>query len=1200
MKNKFLPILFSSFLILGAAISFSENKEAFVLQAYDDLSVSNTGDGFVLLDKEFSVDEGFVYTGELYYHDEAQAGGLVFGGVENEHYYVLTLDRYENHIKLLDFRLSESRVDELYACDFIGNNYNTEEGWNVTEQEWRHINPQVRTIPNVNMKVVVSIEEGHAYTEIYVEGIRRFRDTTIDLNKDGNYVAGKVGLNVFNGSVTLKDIQAGKSDYSYFTEAYRNQYHFQPFAKWTNDPNALVYYNGWYHIFYQTNPFGLLWSDMYWGHARSRDLIHFEYMPLCLFPSNNDDGSVSYMWSGCAVAYYKGMSEEVDSRNWFPKGNGNGLFAIYTEDRCGGYEEAQNQMIITSDDEGLTWIKRDTIYQRERTPYYDRKIDWRDPKIFPAAKDESGKVTTWGMSLSSYALNKGWLMQSTDLINWRYTQQFALPTPECIGIGQLEDEEGVTHTYLTNKSRTYLFGSIGIYNGDLHFVDEEGVNISTYSLEEMKAKLKPLDFGPDSYASQSFYISDPASEYYGKDIVINWFSGDLNASYCTGPGEYASLRGRWNGGFTTPVEYGIYTDSKGEMRLSQKAITVNNEHLDRDETKKIEFKDYPIDFQTGNLLKDVHSHTFELEASITVKDNAPIIFKVDVGEDEYMQFGWNSTDGYYVDRTYLDDKGINTNIDWHTKYASHILGDSDTKTFYVLNDNGGLEVFCEDYSIPFYFVTTADISSNGASLFVDGPVDNKDTEDVLECSIVNYLRVNEIKSAYQKEKAPGEGALYVSSTSVSLDTKLSTSKFVSCWYTGESKVDIKEISNTGAVEGVVSDNGISLKAIKEGTASYKVSADEQEQIIEVKVNNASFESDFTFNKDNIISGSWSMTNNALIGEKPSGNGFILAEESASDFTYTGTFDINYGTAGALVFRAQKDMSSYLVCNYDAGEKVVKLWSAHGELTRSNPVDVFSTNVSLSIKAVGSELTISINGNEVIQYTLLDNEPLAGYFGVNVFSSKVTFKNLSLIEDEQTYDYTDGELEIDLGVSQFVSEVYNVTKDNTKLQPGYYRQSSDKLYISKEYFGLLDNGTYIFKVVGSMSIITVTVNVNKAGQELVIHDVTIEKGLDVNVYVGSYNVSSISVNGNPLDHSKYHVQNYVLTIDSSVFNEGQNEAKINNLLSFKVTVKNSSEVVPISTSGCGGSIASASILLSSLSLFTALLVIISIKRRKEDK
>ena len=136
-------------------------------------------------------------------------------------------------------------------------------------------------------------------------------------------------------------------------------------------------------------------------------------------------------------------------------------------------------------------------------------------------------------------------MRSTDLVNWYYDSFFALPTPECIGIGVLEDENGVEHAYLTNKSRTYLFGSIGLNAGSLRFIDEDGVNIMNYSLAEMEQKLKPLDFGPDSYASQSFYITDPESEYCGKDIVLNWFSGDLNASFCTGPGEYANLRKRW-------------------------------------------------------------------------------------------------------------------------------------------------------------------------------------------------------------------------------------------------------------------------------------------------------------------------------------------------------------------------------------------------------------------------------------------------------------------------------------------------------------------------------------------------------------------------------------------------------------------------------------------------------------------------------
>ena len=1194
MKNKLISAFFTaSILMSGFLTIINSNKDVTRVQAYEDLTVSNSGDGFVLMDKEYSATESFVYTGELYYHDNTQAGGLVFGGIENEHYYVLTMDRAENHIKLIDFKIGQS-VNVLYTCDFIGNDKN------VKPQEWSFINSRVRNISNINLKVVVSVEDAHAYAEFYVEGIKRFgTDTIIDLNKDGDYVGGQLGLNVFNGHVTLKNIEAGVSDYSYFSEAYRNQYHFQPFSKWSNDPNALCYYNGWYHVFYQTNPFGLLWDAMFWGHARSRDLIHFEYLPICLFPSNNDDGSTSYMWSGCAVSYYKGMSEVIDERNCFPNGNGNGLLAIFTEDRCGGYEEAQNQIVITSDDEGLTWEKRDVIYQRDKTPYYDRKIDWRDPKIFPAEIDNDGKVTTWGMTLSSYALNKGWLMQSKDLINWHYTRQFYLPTPECIGLGVLKDEAGNEHAYITNKSRTYLFGSIGFYNNELRFVDEDGVDISQYTLEEMKNKLKPLDFGPDSYASQSFYISDPASEYYGKDIVLNWFSGDLNASYCTGPGEYASLRGRWNGGFTTPVEYGIKTTSDGLM-MTQKPITINNEHLEK--TNIVNVTSIKVDEQTENLLKDVHSHTFELKASIKVSENSPIIFRVDVGEDEYMQFGWNNVDGYYVDRTYLDDKGINTNVDWHAKYASHILGESDTKTFYVLNDNGGLEVFCEDYSIPFYFVTTASISSNGAYLLVDGPKDDESTTEIDERAVVNYLEVNEIKSAYQKQKAPGEGVLYVANNEVNMDTILSSNKFVSAYYTGSTELVWEELENNGVVEKTYSNYGLSLKAIKAGTASFKVIADDKEEIINVTVSEGYFNTDFTFNKDSVISGSWMMSNNALIGEKNSGNGFLLAEEEGTDFTYTGTFDINSGVAGALVFRAASDLSSYLVCNYDSNERVVKLWSTHGEIARSGVIDIPTNNISLSIAANGYRVAISINGSEVINVVLNSDEPLSGRFGVNVFSAKATFKSLALIEDEQSYDYVSGELEIDLGISQYVSEVYNLTMGNVRLEPGYYRQTGDTLYIKQEYFTLLTNGTYVFKIVGSMSSITVTVDVNMSGHTLVIYDVYTEKGLDVSVYVSATTVNLLTVNNEVIDSEKYYVKDYVLTISSSVFKEGENEVLINGTLSFKAYVKDSSETIPTTSSGgCRGNIATTSVLLSSLSLVTSsLLLIISLKRKKEEK
>ncbi|CAM0153127.1 unnamed protein product [Urochloa decumbens] len=80
----------------------------------------------------------------------------------------------------------------------------------------------------------------------------------------------------------------------------RTGFHFQPQKNWMNDPNGPVYYKGWYHLFYQYNPDGAIWGNkIAWGHAVSRDLIHWRHLPLAMVPDQWYD--TNGVWTGSAT-----------------------------------------------------------------------------------------------------------------------------------------------------------------------------------------------------------------------------------------------------------------------------------------------------------------------------------------------------------------------------------------------------------------------------------------------------------------------------------------------------------------------------------------------------------------------------------------------------------------------------------------------------------------------------------------------------------------------------------------------------------------------------------------------------------------------------------------------------------------------------------------------------------------------------------
>lgn len=185
-----------------------------------------------------------------------------------------------------------------------------------------------------------------------------------------------------------------------YKEAYRPQLHFTPEKNWMNDPNGLVYFDGEYHLFYQYNPFGDKWGHMSWGHAVSRDLVHWQHLPVAL---PEEDGVM--IFSGSAV---------VDEKNTsgFGLSGKPAMVAIYT-----GYHPAdgrQDQRIAYSTDRGRTWTKY------SGNPVIDIKsTDFRDPKVF---WHEPSK--RWIMVAVLAAERKARFYTSPDLKRWTHLSDF--------------------------------------------------------------------------------------------------------------------------------------------------------------------------------------------------------------------------------------------------------------------------------------------------------------------------------------------------------------------------------------------------------------------------------------------------------------------------------------------------------------------------------------------------------------------------------------------------------------------------------------------------------------------------------------------------------------------------------------------------------------------------------------------------------
>lgn len=328
-----------------------------------------------------------------------------------------------------------------------------------------------------------------------------------------------------------------------YSELHRPQVHFSPRRNWTNDPNGLVYYAGEYHLFFQHNPSSVKWGNMTWGHAVSRDLLHWTQLDNALEP--DDLGTI---YSGSAVV-------DRDDTGGFKDGDEDPVVAFYTS--AGEHAPKPvpyTQSIAYSNDRGRSWTK----HAGNPVIGHIRGRN-RDPKVVRHVP--SGR---WIMAL--YLEDNDYtLLASDNLVDWERLQDLTLPgVTECPDFFELpvDGKADNTRWVFWGADGGYL---VGTFDG-AHFEPESDV--------------LHAEFGKNGYAAQTW--SDIPEED-GRRIQISWMRG----------GKYPAMP--FNQQMSFPVELRLRTTSDG-IRLQRNPIreieslyenTVSTRNVDIDRNRPL-------------------------------------------------------------------------------------------------------------------------------------------------------------------------------------------------------------------------------------------------------------------------------------------------------------------------------------------------------------------------------------------------------------------------------------------------------------------------------------------------------------------------------------------------------------------------------------------------------------------------------------
>lgn len=302
---------------------------------------------------------------------------------------------------------------------------------------------------------------------------------------------------------------------------YRHHFHVMAPVGWINDPNGFVFYQGEYHLFYQYFPYDSKWGPMHWGHCKSKDLLHWEELPVALAPDQ------SYDKDGC----FSGSAIVKDDK----------LYLLYTGHVIENDVVYQTQCLAVSED-GITFekVKENPVIGAASLGDYGNIHDFRDPKVFQHGKQYYCVIA----SKSEDNRGRILLFSSEDLLHWEFVSVLLEGDKEqgimweCPDLFELDGQDVLILSPIQIKAKGLEYRNISSTMACIGKMDWEKGQLHVDHFQE-------IDFGLDFYAPQTL------EDNRGRRIMIAW----MQMWGRTMPTD--ELRHHWAGAMTIPRELHI-------------------------------------------------------------------------------------------------------------------------------------------------------------------------------------------------------------------------------------------------------------------------------------------------------------------------------------------------------------------------------------------------------------------------------------------------------------------------------------------------------------------------------------------------------------------------------------------------------------------------------------------------------------------